>query len=263
MSLEVFGSEKDYWDAEYNSVEWKVEGEDGQFVSLTPSEDGLSARLSGLKPGTAYVYAYMHDVGTALVTVNVAEADPAQADDVKLSAPSVRTRAVSRKKQMKVTLGTVHGAAWYKVAYRKAGSKSWKTVKTTGNTAVIKKLKTGGLYQFRAAAVDSKKKTGKYSKIRYRFYRSMKGLRFKARKKAVRATWKKTKDASGYQVLISEKKDLKGAKVITVKGKNRKAYTVKDLRKGKRYYIAVRPYKTKGGKRYIGIRSKIKAVKVR
>ena len=283
LSLEVFGSEKDYWDAEYNSVEWKVEGEDGQFVSLTPSEDGLSARLSGLKPGTAYVYAYMHDVGTALVTVNVAEAenepdgsnsmdngdevgpepDPAQADDVKLSAPSVRTRAVSRKKQMKVTLGTVHGAAWYKVAYRKAGSKSWKTVKTTGNTAVIKKLKTGGLYQFRAAAVDSTKKTGKYSKIRYRFYRSMKGLRFKARKKAVRATWKKTKDASGYQVLISEKKDLKGAKVITVKGKNRKAYTVKDLRKGKRYYIAVRPYKTKGGKRYIGIRSKIKAVKVR
>lgn len=54
-----------------------------------------------------------------------------------------------------------------------------------------------------------------------------------------------------------------GAKVITVKGKNRKAYTVKGLRKGKRYYITVRPYKTKGGKRYIGIRSKIKAVKVR
>lgn len=215
----------------------------------------------------------MHDVGTAPVTVNVVEAengdevgpvpDPAQADDVKLSAPSVRTRAVSRKKQMKVTLGTVHGAAWYKVAYRKAGSKSWKTVKTTGNTAVIKNMKTGGLYQFRAAAVDSKKKTGKYSKIRYRFYRSMKGLRFKARKKAIRATWKKTKGASGYQVLISEKKDLKGAKVITVKGKNRKAYTVKGLRKGKRYYIAVRPYKTKGGKRYIGIRSKIKAVKAR
>ena len=91
----------------------------------------------------------------------------------------------------------------------------------------------------------------------------MKGLRFKARKKAVRATWKKTKGASGYQVLISEKKDLKGAKVITVKGKNRKAYTVKGLRKGKRYYVAVRPYKTKGGNRYIGIRSKIKAVKVR
>ena len=225
----------------------------------------------------------MHDVGTALVTVNVVEAEnepdgsnsmdngdevgpvpgPAQADDVKLSAPSVRTWAVSRKKQMKVTLGTVHGASWYKVAYRKAGSKSWKTVKTTGNTAVIKKLKTGGLYQFRAAAVDSKKKTGKYSKIRYRFYRSMKGLRFKERKKAIRATWKKTKGASGYQVLISEKKDLKGAKVITVKGKNRKAYTVKGLRKGKRYYVAVRPYKTKGGNRYIGIRSKIKAVKVR
>ena len=149
------------------------------------------------------------------------------------------------------------------MAYSKAGTGPWKTIPAAGNTAVIGKMKKGGLYQIRAAAVDSNKKPGKYSGIRYCFFRDLKKVRFKARKASIRASWKKSKGASGYQILISGNKDLKDARIITVKGRKKKGYTIKGLEKGKLYYIAVRPYKTKGGKRYIGIRSRTKSLKVR
>ena len=75
LNLEVFGTEQTLWDPEYNSVEWKVMDKSGQYVSVTPSSDGLSATVNGLKPGKAYVYAVMNDVGTVIFTVNVIEAE--------------------------------------------------------------------------------------------------------------------------------------------------------------------------------------------
>lgn len=56
---------------------------------------------------------------------------------------------------------------------------------------------------------------------------------------------------------------MKNARVITIKGGKKKSAVVKGLKSGKRYYFSVRPYKDKGGNRYIGIRSKIKKVRVK
>ena len=242
----------------YPVYSFKISGVDK--VKVIDDEKGI---IKGLAPGKAEVTFKLtfaeenSPVLTAKCTVTVAGAPQ------PLAAPSVSTTAAYKKKQMKVTLGTVKGAAGYQVAYRKAGTGSWKTITTKGNTAVISKLKKGGLYQIRAAAIDNNKKAGRFSNIEYRFFRDMEKPRFKAGKSSIKATWKKAKGASGYQILISESKNLKGASIITVKGKNKKSYTIKGLKKGKRYYAAVRPYKTKGGKRYIGIRCKIKSLKVK
>ena len=82
MNLAVFGTEQTLWNPEYNSVEWKVMDKGGQYVSVTPSSDGLSATVNGLKPGKAYVYAVMNDVGTVIFTVNVIEAESETEPDV-------------------------------------------------------------------------------------------------------------------------------------------------------------------------------------
>ena len=121
----------------------------------------------------------------------------------------------------------------------------------------------GGLYEFRVAAVYSDKKTGKYSGTSYRYYRKTTGTKCRAKKASVKVSWKKTKGASGYKILVSENKNLKDAKVIVVNGGRKTSKVVKGLKSGKNYYFSVRPYKKKGGKIYNGIRNKAKKIKVR
>ena len=53
------------------------------------------------------------------------------------------------------------------------------------------------------------------------------------------------------------------AKTKTVKGKSKTKYTIKRLKKGKKYYIKVRPIKKKSGKTYLGILSKAKTARPR
>jgi len=57
------------------------------------------------------------------------------------------------------------GAAKYKIEYRIAGKGSWKSVTTTGNSKVIKKLKKGKKYQVRVTAIKGARK-GAVSAIR-------------------------------------------------------------------------------------------------
>lgn len=194
------------------------------------------------------------------------EDETSPADNVKPQpapvAPALKTVAKSGKKML-VQWAKVNGAVSYKLQYRKAGTSKWKTVNVKGTSKTLTKMKTGGLYQFRAASVGSNKKVGKYSKPVYRYYKKTKGVKYKARKTSVKVRWKKTKGASGYLIRVSENKDLKDAKVITVKGNKKKSKVVKGLKSGKNYYFSVRPYKTKGKNMYIGIRSKIKKVRTR
>lgn len=177
-------------------------------------------------------------------------------DEAAPAAPKIRTSAVSGRK-MQVKWGAVKGAVKYKLQYRKAGASKWKTIDLKGTSKILTGMKTGGLYQFRTAAVGSDKKTGKYSNRVCRFYRIASGVRYKAGKSEVRVSWKRTKGASGYLILVSENKDLKDARTITVKSGKKTSATVRGLKSGKRYYFAVRPYKNRNGIRYNGIRSKI------
>ena len=190
---------------------------------------------------------------------NNEEVKPAAAEP---EVPVIHTAAKSGKK-MRVYWDKVSGAVSYKLQYRKAGSSKWKTVKVKKTAKTLKKMKNGGLYQFRVAAVYSDNKTGKYSGTAYRYYRKTSGVKYRAKKAAVKVSWKKTKGASGYKILVSENKKLRNARVITVKGGKKRSATVKGLKSGKKYYFAVRPYKNKGGKGYTGIRSKIKRAKAR
>ena len=84
----------------------------------------------------------------------------------------------------------------------------------------------------------------------------------KTRKMTVK--WKKNKAVNGYQIQYStNKKFTSGSKTVTVNKNSTVSKTVKKLKKGKKYYVRIRTYKTVNGKKYYSSWSKAKSVKIK
>ena len=84
------------------------------------------------------------------------------------------------------------------------------------------------------------------------------------------ATWTpqrtkmKTSYITGYQIQYSMSKTFaKGNKTVTATKYSTKTKTVKNLAKGKTYYVRIRTYKTVGGVKYYSNWSTAKAVKIK
>ena len=81
-------------------------------------------------------------------------------------------------------------------------------------------------------------------------------------KKSAKVTWKKVKDADGYQIQYAQNK--KFTKNKKAKKTAKTSFTIKKLKKGKKYFFRVRAYvKGKGGKLIYGKWSKVKTVLIR
>lgn len=84
----------------------------------------------------------------------------------------------------------------------------------------------------------------------------------KTRKMTVK--WKKNKAVNGYQIqYATNKKFTSGSKTVTVNKNSTVSKTVKKLKKGKKYYVRIRTYKTVNGKKYYSSWSKAKSVKIK
>ena len=65
----------------------------------------------------------------------------------------------------------------------------------------------------------------------------------KAVKNGIKVTIKKkVKNATGYEIKYSLKKNMKKAKIVKIKGAKKLSKTIKKLKSGKRYYVQVRAY---------------------
>ena len=80
--------------------------------------------------------------------------------------------------------------------------------------------------------------------------------------KAIKVSYKKASGASGYQITYATNKSFKNAKSVSVSSKKTSA-VIKNLKKGKNYYVKVRSYKKIGGKKYYSVYSKVKTVKTK
>lgn len=80
----------------------------------------------------------------------------------------------------------------------------------------------------------------------------------KAKQLAVK--WKKNKNVSGYQIQYATNKSF--AKAKTVKASSAKS-AIRKLKKGKKYYVRVRAYKSINGEKFVGSWSKAKVKKVK
>ena len=79
----------------------------------------------------------------------------------------------------------------------------------------------------------------------------------------LKATWKKhSTQTTGFQIRYGTSSTFKTYKTVTVSGKSAVSKTVSKLKKGKKYYVKVRAYKTVNGTRYYGSWSAVKSVRV-
>jgi hypothetical protein len=186
------------------------------------------------------------------------EAIPKIAND-----PIVKTTASTSSRAMTVkwTWNNVPGAKSYKVSYHKVGSKKWTTKTTKKTKYVIKGHKIKGLYEYKIAAVTASGDV--WSDVNCRYFKRVKTTA-KAGKTVgtVKASWRKDKGATGYQIMIATNKKLNGAQVVNVSA-DRKSYTFSGLKSGKKYYVSVRPLKDNNGVTYQGIRCKALKVKTK
>ena len=222
-------------------VEWKTSDE----KVATVDENG-TVKASGV--GTAVITAASEDGATAECKVTVEVPD----------APSGISAVSKSYNQIKVSWNKVSGADGYKVSYGTSSKCSTKTVyvKSSARSYVFKGLKTGRKYYVRVCAyktVDGKKVVGSPSSVK-----SVKpvpakqtSFKVKAGTKKFTASWKKVSGACGYKVYYSTKKSS-GFKYKTVKGNSKVKYTVKNLKKGKTYYVKSRAYRVVNGKKVYG-----------
>ncbi|MDR1496197.1 MAG: hypothetical protein LBS67_04680, partial [Clostridiales Family XIII bacterium] len=87
--------------------------------------------------------------------------------------------------------------------------------------------------------------------------------KLKAGKKSAVVTWKKIKDADGYQIVYAASKKFSGKKTATVKGAAAVNKTIKSLKKGKTYYFKVRGYSNRWGKTVYSKYSPVKQIKIK
>lgn len=76
----------------------------------------------------------------------------------------------------------------------------------------------------------------------------------------LKVTFKKVTGAKGYQIAYATNKKFKGQKTVTTR---KLSYTLKKLKKNKRYYVRVRAYKLSDGKKVYGKWSVVKKKKTR
>ncbi len=196
------------------------------------------------------------------------EADKAPVNKVIKKPAGITTVSHLKRKELEISFNKVKGAQNYRVMYRKQGAKKWNYAWTDGKTQyTLKNLKAGGLYEFMFAAYKKNARgeweRGNYSVTSYRYYYKATVKKVKPAKKSATVKWKKDKAGNGYELFYSTDKDMKKRKKITIKNKNTTSYTIKGLKKGKKYYIRVRSIKKKAGKSYTGEFSSQKTVKVK
>ena len=196
------------------------------------------------------------------------QADSASVNKTIRKPENIRTISQFNKKRLLILFDKVDGAQNYRVMYRKAGTKKWNYAWTDGATEYyLKNLKKGGLYEFMFAAYKKNSKNewerGAYSKTSFRYYYKEKIKKVKAGKKSVTVKWTKDKNSIGYELFYATNPEMTNRKKIVINNKNTTSYTIKKLKKGKKYYIRVRSIKKLKNRRYTGEFSSQKKIKAK
>lgn len=127
---------------------------------------------------------------------------------------------------------------------------AWKTVKTFTNTSTLTykltSLSACKKYEFRIRAykiIGKVKYYGDYSTT-YTTYTSPStpSITLSTKSRSITAKWKKV-SCTGYEIQYSTDKDMKNAKTVKASS-TATSKTIKSLKRGKRYYVRVRAYKT-------------------
>lgn len=170
----------------------------------------------------------------------------------------------STSKGVKIQWSAVNGATSYQI-YRN-GQK----ISSTSSTSYVdtKAKKNGSFYNYKIVAQKGSSGTtvigeSEQKQTLYLTAQKITSLKNKAKKKAV-VKYKKNSKATGYQIQYGTSSKFTKTKTKTVTAKKKKtSVTLKKLKKGKKYYVRVRAYKSYGAVTYYGAWSSKKSVKIK
>ncbi len=230
----------------------------------------LQTALTAAQTVAANASATQNEVDAAAAALTAAISALEKADTTeKVTAPAATkiTSAINRAKGIKLTWKAVDGATSYQV-YRKIGSGSWKKVKTTSSTTWLDTaaMKNGTKYQYKVYAVnEGGKSKASATKTIYRLTAKHFTRAKNVSGKKISLKWTRNTRATGYVIQYSTSKSFTSSttKTVKVKGNKNLTTTLKNLKKGKTYYIRMRAYKTSGSVTSYAGWSKVKTVKVK
>ena len=176
-------------------------------------------------------------------------------------SPNLKS-ASNSSKGITLSWSKMTGAKGYYV-YKKAGSGSWKMVKTTSSTSWTdsKAKNTKTKYQYKVYAYDSTTKSKASGTLTTYYVASAKLSSVKNNlTTGITVKWKKN-GSTGYRIQYSTSSKFKSAKTAWA-NKSQSSKTIKKLKKSKTYYVRVRAYKTVAGKKIYSQWSSVKKVKI-
>ena len=213
---------------------------------------------------------YGEDIDEITPTDGTAEQAPVDASIQVIKSSKIKTAENISAGQIEVKFPADAAIQNYRIQYRLAGEEDWTSTWSAGtDSCMIGGLKKSSLCEIRIAGYvkqeDLSWACGEWSGSVYRYLNTvtLKSAKAGKKKKTLDVVWAKDKKASGYQVQYSLKKNMSGAKTIKVKGASKTKCTIPKLKSGKKYYVKIRPIKTKAGQTYIGVLSKVKAAKAK
>ncbi len=239
-----------------------------EVITAPTAENEGTKAATCVRCGTRNTIAIPKVVNDITPTLEVADKAPSDKSIPKISAAKIKTSGSVLKGQLKIQFPVSTAADNYLIQHRVAGTaqpvNGWSNGK---GSYTIKGLKKNSLVQFRiigyAKQYDWSWHCGTWSDVSYRYMRSVKLKKVTPGKKKLTVTWAKDSNSSGYYIQYSTKKSMAKAKTIKISKKSKTKYTIRKLKKGKKYYVKVMPVKVKSGKTYTGILSKAKSAKVK
>jgi len=202
--------------------------------------------ISGYSGSAAETYAKEWDIpfvslGNSTSTVN-------------LSAGKISS-LTNVAKGIKIKWSAVSNASGYYI-YRKAGSGSYKKIKTITSASTIsytdKKVvdKNGKTYTYKVVPYSGSTEGTGSEKTTVRLTgTTLTNVKNSAASKA-KVKWTAVTSVTGYQIQYSTSSSFASGKTKTVSGASKSSKTLTGLAKGSTYYVRIRTYKTVNGTKY-------------
>jgi uncharacterized repeat protein (TIGR02543 family) len=187
-----------------------------------------------------------------------------------LRKPSIKSIKASEK-QVTINIDGIEGANGYKIYMATSKKGSYKYVGKVNNGENLQfvkdQLESGKTYYFKVLAyknVNDILILSGYSDIKSgKTTKTITITQLKAGNKELTVYWNSVKSASGYEVYIATTKSGKYTKAATIKDGKKTDYTFKDLKKNKIYYVKVRSYQVKSGKKVYSKYSEVQSIKLK
>lgn len=249
------------WKKVSGATGYEIYNSKGKKVGSTKSTSYTVKKLSG---NTTYKYKVRAYVTSGKKTYYSDFTSYVSAKTLIAAPKSFKVKEATAT-SMTLSWKKVSGAKKYQVYYSTNNGKKWKKATTSKTSYKIMDLKANTAIQVKVRVYNSSKTTGEFTSVIKTSTAPSKVTvsKLSAGKKKFTVSWKKVSGASGYEVQYATNSKFKKAKTVTIKkGKTVKS-EIKKLKKGTKYYVRVRAYKTVGKEKIYGKYSEYEVVKVK